>query len=155
MARLDQLPPELYSAIFEQLEGTFEERQSTILALSRAIPRSPVPDDLLFERIRITRLNQAYKLYRRLKRNPLDANRVRMFTYACWSAHADHLVNLVRLLFQVEEMTLLFGPDFTPEHLEELFEEPRTKLRLLHWAFNNLVFCERQKKNTELGVATF
>ena len=135
MAHLDKLPPELYTAIFEQFEGTFEERQQTIVALIRAIPRSPVPDYLLFERIRITQAKQAWPLYRRLKGSPNDVNRVRIFTYECWSAHADHVVNLVKLLHEVEELTLFFGPDFAPEHLEEMFEMPKTKLKLLNMRF--------------------
>lgn len=135
MAGLDQLPPELYTAIFEQFEGTFEERQATIVSLSRAIPRSPVPDSLLFERIHITNPRQAYPLYRRLKRNPPDADRVRIFTYTCWSAYADHVVNLVKLLIHVEEMTLFFGPDFAPEHLEKMLERPIEKLKLLKMRF--------------------
>ena len=135
MASLDQLPPELYAAILEQFEGTIEQRQQTILALTRAIPRSPVPDDLLFGHIRLSRAEQAFFLYRRLKRHPEDAARIRVFRYESWGAHADHLVNLLDLLHNVEEMVLWFGPDFAPEHLEDIFKKPRTTLRLLHMRF--------------------
>ncbi|EKM48464.1 uncharacterized protein PHACADRAFT_214787 [Phanerochaete carnosa HHB-10118-sp] len=139
MARLDELPPELYAAIFEQFEGGFDERQQTIVALVRAIPRSPVPDDLLFERIHLTKNRQAYTLYRRLRKNSKDADRVRIFTYECWTAHADYVVNLLKLLHQVEEMTLFFGPDFAPEHLEEIFEKPKERLKMLQLRFRPYV----------------
>ncbi|GJE85891.1 hypothetical protein PsYK624_019700 [Phanerochaete sordida] len=139
MARLDGLPLELYAAILEQLDGVYEERQQAIVSLIRAIPRSPVPDDLLFERVHLTKPRQTYDLYRRLRKNPNDADRVRVFTYKCWSANADHLVNLLNLLFQVREMTLFFGPDFAPDHLEEIFKKPRDKLTMLNLRFRPYV----------------
>ena len=134
-ASLDKLPPELYIAIFEHFDGTPLERNAAVLALTRAIPRSPVPDLLLFEQICLVSPRQAYPLYRRLKQAPTDAARVRIFSYKCWSADADHVVNVLGLLQHVEEMTLWFGPDFAPEHLEDIFKNPRSGLKMLHMRF--------------------
>jgi hypothetical protein len=135
MASLDQLPPELYTAIFEQFEGTSDERKRAVLALSRAIPHSPVPDDFLFEHIRLTRREQAFLLYRHLRERPRDVARIRCFRYEAWIAYGDHVVNLLSLLDHVEEMSLWFGPDFAPNHLEDIFKHPKTALRILQIRF--------------------
>ena len=42
--KLDQLPEELYMSILETIHD-FEERKSCTVALSRALPRSPVGVD--------------------------------------------------------------------------------------------------------------
>lgn len=135
MGCLDELPAELYAAIFDCFEGTFDERKRTILALTRAIPRSPVPDTLLFDQIRLTHPQQAWLLYRRLRKRHEDASRVRLFWYECWGADADMVVNLLALLWSVEGLTLWFGPDFSPEHLEDLFKKPRDNLTFLFLRF--------------------
>lgn len=135
MAHLDELPAELYTAILEQFEGTTGERQHAVAALIRAIPRSPVPYNLLFERIHLARRQQSFQLYRVLWKRRHDADRVRAFSYECWDAEADHVVNLVGLLRNVEEMTLWSGPSFTPENLEDLFTKPKASMRVLSIRF--------------------
>lgn len=135
MSQLALLPAELYTAIFEQFDGTLAERTQAILALIRAIPRSPVPDTLLFERVHLTRPKQAFLLYRRLREAPHDASRVRFFVYECWSADAQSVVNVLKLLRNLEEMSTWFGPDFAPEHVEEIFSNPRTTLKRLWLRF--------------------
>lgn len=135
MARLDSLPAELYTAILEQFNGTVQERQHSIASLICAIPRSPVPDTLLYERIHLSHRRQPFLLYRTLWKRRHDADRIQSFSYECWAADADHVVNLVGLMSNLEEMILWSGPDFAPENLEDMFRRPRTTLKRLSLRF--------------------
>ncbi|KAJ2967105.1 hypothetical protein NUW54_g13608 [Trametes sanguinea] len=130
---LDSLPPELLYDIVLHIEP--EDLKPSLLALSRAIPRSSVPTFLLFEKIRITRREQVFQLYRRLRDAPEDAARVREFAFESWTVDADIFVNLVGLMPSLAYFKLFVGPNFAPEHLEEIFEKPRPCLRYLSMRF--------------------
>jgi len=137
VAPLEALPPELYSAILSHVPTAF--LQQSVLSLTRAIPRSPVPIHHLFEHIRLKHGDQVSQLYLRLRRSPLDASWVQRFSLECWTVDADIVVNLIALIPQVLELSLYIGPNFAPEHLEEMFDKPRVSLKILSLRFRPYV----------------
>ena len=131
--KLTDLPVELFYDIIAQFEP--DDVTPSLLALSRALPRSNVPTYRLFENIRLRRSNQIFKLYQRLRNTPQDATRVRMFSLECWEVDADIFVNLAVLLPSVVRLSLFIGPNFAPEHLEDLFQKPQVNLQELSLRF--------------------
>lgn len=152
---LAELPIELYEAILFYVPS--RDLQYTILSVSRALPFSPVPLHELFRSIRITRPEQAIHLYRRLRlrnRSTLKPNLngleeatqdkaaswIRELFIESWSVDADVVLNLVKLIPQLNLLNLWIGPNnFTPEHLEELFEKPIPGLTYLSLRFRPYV----------------
>ncbi|KAI0756577.1 hypothetical protein C8Q80DRAFT_1129401 [Daedaleopsis nitida] len=134
---LDSLPVELILAIVAQIEP--DDIQRSLLSLSRAIPRSGVSVFLLFEKIRLTRQEQVFQLYRRLHDAPEDAARVRVFILECWTVDADVFVNLMALLPALVRLVIYVGPNFAPEHLEEIFHNPREGLKFVSMRFRPYV----------------
>jgi len=135
------LPTELYDAIFEQVPTA--ELQETVLATTRAIPSAPVSLHHLFRCVHLRAPEQAILLYRRL-RNPkhtasaaiATAGWVKEFSLEMWSVDAEIVINLVRLLPNLQALTIWVGPSsFAPEHLEELFSKPLLSLRYLALRF--------------------
>lgn len=126
-ASFANLPSELYHTIIAYFEP--EDLTSSLLSLSRALPLSPVPTYPLFNDIRLKRSEQVLQLYLRLRNAPEDAARVRTFSFECWSVDADVFVNLATLLPSVVQFSLHVGPNFAPEHLEEIFQHPMEELR--------------------------
>lgn len=132
-AKLSELPTELYAAIIEHFDSN--SVQPCILALTRAIPYAPIPLDRFFERITLRHQEQISQLYRRLRRTPEDATLVRAVSMESWVVDADVLINLLVLLPAIQQLTLFIGPNFAPEHLEELFQKPRSSLKHLSLRF--------------------
>lgn len=139
--QLDGLPGELYSAIISHLPA--DSVQQDVLALTRAIPRSPVPIHHLFERIHLKHAQQIVQLYRRLRNATNERNWVKDFGIVTWTVDADVLVNLLGILPRISSLLLFVGPNFAPEHLEEIFHGPREDLRSL-----SLRFCPYVKQAT-------
>ncbi|KAI0673562.1 hypothetical protein C8Q78DRAFT_1119415 [Trametes maxima] len=134
---LDALPGELlYDIVLHFDEDHFHQ---SLCALSRAIPRSPVPTHLLYDKIRLTRREQLFQLYRHVRISPKDGERVREFSFESWAADADIFVNLLALMPSLTYLKIFIGPDFAPEHLEEIFEKPRIHLRYLSMRFRPYV----------------
>ena len=138
---MDQLPTELYGAILRQLAK--DDRTSTTLALTRAIPLSPVPRAYLFEAIRLHTAKQVLLLYQRLRRaggkDSQEAAWVREFTLEAWTVDAQIVVNLLELLPHIGVLTLSIGTSFMPEHLEDVFRAPRVDLLALSVRFRPYV----------------
>lgn len=130
---LAELPPEIYSGILAHVPR--EEWQRTTLSLTRAIPRSPVPLHHLFEYIRLKSAESVVQLYRRLRGRLEEPRWVKEFSLETWSVDADVAVNLVVLLSQLSRITLFVGPNFAPEHMEEMLEKPREALRYISLRF--------------------
>lgn len=131
---LAELPPEIYSAILTHVST--EERQQVVLSLTRAIPRSPVPQHHLFEcTIRLKNAASVFQLYRRLRGCTREARWVRSISLETWTMDADIAVNLLSILPQLSKITLFVGPNFAPEHLEDILEKPRGDLRHLSLRF--------------------
>lgn len=135
--QLDGLPAELYSAIISHLPA--DSSQQDVLALTRAIPRSPVPIHHLFERIRIKHAQQIVQLHRRLRNATDERNWVKDFGIVTWTIDADALVNLMVILPRISSLLLFVGPNFAPEHLEGIFHEPREDLHFLSLRFRPYV----------------
>ncbi|KAI0330618.1 hypothetical protein GY45DRAFT_1323565 [Cubamyces sp. BRFM 1775] len=134
---LDSLPAELLYDIVSKFDP--ETFHQSLLALSRAIPRSPVPQHLLFPRIRLKRGEQVFQLYRRLRNAPEDATLVQEFSFEDWTVDADIFVNLIALMPSLTYLKIFIGPNFAPEHLEEIFQKPRPQLRYLSMRFRPYV----------------
>lgn len=130
---LDNLPAELYTAIFSHIPA--ETLQQDVLALTRAIPRSSVPIYHLFEHIRLKEARQIIQLYRRLRNATDEKNWVKDFGVMTWTVDADVLVNLLGILPRISSLLLFVGPNFAPEHLEDIFHKPRQDLRFLSLRF--------------------
>ncbi|KAI0688153.1 hypothetical protein BC835DRAFT_1285314 [Cytidiella melzeri] len=139
---LAYLPTELYNAIIAHLEEgskDYLEFRCSLLALSRAIPRAPLPLDALFRRIILQTPRQAQNLFLRLRKDASSARLVQVFKYECFEADADIIVNVLKLLQSVTDLTIFMGPNFAPEHLENLFASPRTNLKSLSLRFRPYV----------------
>ncbi|KAI0639832.1 hypothetical protein C8Q77DRAFT_1045644 [Trametes polyzona] len=135
--RLDNLPGELLYAIVSHFDQ--ENFKQSLVALSNAIPKSPVPTFLLFEKIHLKHGDQVFQLYRRLRHAPQDAERVREFSFESWTVDADIFVNLMALMPALTSLSMYIGPNFAPEHLEEIFQKPRETLRFLSMRFRPYV----------------
>ena len=127
---MDTLPTELYGSILRQTAQ--DDRKAVTLALTRAIPRSPVPREYLFETIRLHNATQVLLLYQHLRRvggkGSKEAAWVQEFILESWTVDAQIVVNLLELLPRIRVLALSIGTSFMPEHLEELFQAPRSDL---------------------------
>ncbi|KAK7058649.1 hypothetical protein VNI00_002285 [Paramarasmius palmivorus] len=104
-----------------------ELKEQTVLALSRALPYAPIPQQGLFSSIRIKRADQLPKLYLRLRSSNDEHNRVtswvHFFALECWNADPEILLDIIHLLPNLRGLILWVGPlNFKPEHLEELLD---------------------------------
>ncbi|KAH8835056.1 hypothetical protein DL96DRAFT_1572684 [Flagelloscypha sp. PMI_526] len=128
LATLTDLPTELFSHIISFLP--VEVTQSAVLALTRAAPLLPIPLFHLFEHILISKPSQVVGLYQRLRKVPADVdssprNWIRTVTVASFEVDADVCINLLNMVRGIERLTLHVGPkNFSPEHLEDLFDKP-------------------------------
>lgn len=125
------LPPELYSRILDFVPA--EALQRTTYALIRvcALASFSIPRHHLYTYIRIVYPEQAVKLYLHLAhrdRSSSDEDKIpqasgtRGLSLETWNVDADVFINLVRLLPNLESLSIRIGPsNFSPEHLEELF----------------------------------
>ncbi|KIY73449.1 hypothetical protein CYLTODRAFT_485594 [Cylindrobasidium torrendii FP15055 ss-10] len=152
---LDDLPVELYYAIIEQFDA--ETVRPSVLALSRAIPRSLVPIDRLFSDVTIRSTESALILYNRLRtlettpdgkvivKYSKNALHVRRLKVECWNVDADVLVNLIKSFKKMSILRLKVGPaNFTPEHLDELVTALRRDMHELeHFACRFRPYVEK------------
>jgi len=118
------------------------------LTLSRVLPSAPIPIQLLFHSIRIRRARQAVALLLRLRKaldTPCDsgeeridpcASWVKEFSVETWTVDADVVIDIVRLLPNLSSLNVRIGPsNISPEHLEQLFQEPIGMLMQLSLRF--------------------
>ncbi|KAF8560163.1 hypothetical protein OG21DRAFT_1401545 [Imleria badia] len=131
------LPPEIYDGILAHVPR--DERQQTSLSLTRAIPRSPVPLHHLFECIRLKSAESVVQLYRRLRGRLEEPRWVQEFSLETWNVDADVVVNLVALFSRLSMIALFVGPNFAPEHMEEMLEKPREALSYISLRFRPYV----------------
>lgn len=144
---LDALPAELYSAILVHIPE--DSLSATILALTRAIPRSPVPVDKLFKNIRLSSPERFVQLQTRLRTPSLstiqgisvhpDAQYIEQLRLECWTVDPNIVINLLALLYSphahIRRLTLWIGPHFGPDNLEEILQKPRPELQSLEIRF--------------------
>jgi hypothetical protein len=117
------LPTELYSSIIEQIPP--ESLQQSILSLTRALPYAPIPLHGLFERITLSRPEQAIQFTRRLLKP--DGEDVSLYVQELslhneWTVDAEVMVNLLRKLPRLRSLNLCIGTNFSPEHLKAIFQ---------------------------------
>ncbi|KAJ6623070.1 hypothetical protein B0H10DRAFT_1787091 [Mycena sp. CBHHK59/15] len=137
---ISSLPPELYWSIIAQIPQ--DSLQQSILSLTRALPYAPIPLQPLFQRIVITRPEQALQLTRRLIKSDGDAvaHYVEQFSVRNeWTVDADVLVNLIRKLPKLRSLSLCIGTNFAPEHLATMFERHLADLEYLSLRFRPYV----------------
>ncbi|KAI0319037.1 hypothetical protein OF83DRAFT_1170555 [Amylostereum chailletii] len=134
---IPQLPAELFAAILEQVPQV--DLQHTTAALIRALPRSPVPRYFLFLHIRLKTAEKVVQFGRYLRTYKEDAKLVNKFSLEAWTVDANVAVNLILQLPNLEWLSLFVGPNFAPEHLEELFEKPMIGLKFLSLRFRPYV----------------
>ncbi|KAJ7292913.1 hypothetical protein C8J57DRAFT_10055 [Mycena rebaudengoi] len=135
------IPPELYALITRQIDE--RDLQQSLLALSRALPSTPIPLDLLFERVTITRgSEQAIQLTRRLLQ-PDGEDAATHVQHFClqdeWTIDAEVTVNLLRKLPNLRSLSLCIGTNFAPEHLEAILKRPMAHLQYLSLRFRPYV----------------
>lgn len=129
----DQLPSELYSDIIDCLDDNII--QQTVLSLTRAFPRAPIPLDRLFRNIRLKGAQRVVQFYTRIRRDQVARSWVRTFSLETWTADADVVINILALFPTLSELRLFMGPNFSPDHLEEIFARPTDGLKLLSLRF--------------------
>jgi len=135
-----RLPGELYSAIIQHLPD--DEVQYTIWSLTRVLPYAPISQHHLFECVRLKLSKQALLFYRRLRQptgslpGPDACAWVRAIFIENWTVDADIVVNIVKLLPNLEVLNLWIGArNFSPEHLEDMFARPLPHLENLSLRF--------------------
>ncbi|KAH9950988.1 hypothetical protein B0H21DRAFT_720822 [Amylocystis lapponica] len=96
-APLACLPPELYSAIISCIPP--DVHQKTVLSLTRAIARSPVPVYHLFDYgVHLKHADQVFALFRCLRLKSHYIAWIHEFSLECWSVDADIVINLLALI---------------------------------------------------------
>ncbi|THV06524.1 hypothetical protein K435DRAFT_960495 [Dendrothele bispora CBS 962.96] len=133
----DDLPGELYDVILSHVpESDF---RTTILSLTRVLPYSGISTRRLFRDVCLKRPEQVVQFYQRLRSKSsiitsgtekseeenvdLTPTWVQTFSLESWTADAEIILNIVQLLPNLTRLTLWIGPtNFTPEHLEEMFD---------------------------------
>lgn len=143
LACFADLPSELFSGVLDEVDP--EDLQSTTLALTKAIPNAPISLHHLFRHIRLTRQNQPWLLHQRVRLNQgqengrtsrfVDPLWVRSFRWLGWTVDADVLINLLDILSGIQDLHINVGTTFAPEHLEDMFRNPRPDLQRLSLRF--------------------
>ena len=140
---LDTLPGELYSAIIEHLPE--DDYQYTTASLICTLPYAPIPRHHLYKIIRIRRPQQTVACYLHLRKvkNKFDTNIndgscpltwIQVLRIEEWTVDGDVALNLVSMLPRayLNSFNIWIGANnFTPEHLEEMFENPFDKVAKL------------------------
>lgn len=129
----EQLPPELYGDIIDCLPD--QDIQQNILSLTRALPHAPIPLERLFRNIRLTKPQQVVQFYTRIRRDAEARTWIRTFSLETWEADADVVINVLALFPELRELRLFMGPNFSPDHLEEIFMNPKEGIELLSLRF--------------------
>lgn len=132
-SHLCHLPSELYSHILDQVPEQYLQR--TAFALRLALPRAPIAQYHLFTCIRLTRAEQVIQLSRRLREVPEYYSQSATFSLETWTVDADAAINLIRTLPRLKSLTLFIGPNWAPEHLEELLQKPIQALKNVSFRF--------------------
>ncbi|EAU92313.1 hypothetical protein CC1G_00532 [Coprinopsis cinerea okayama7 len=155
MSLLGQLPGELYSSIFDYLPK--EVVQCTVLSLTRVFPKAAIPLRYLYASIRVRKQGQEVALNRHLRELKSRESKAKEegdtstsspmamiyeLSVELWTVDADILVNIVGMLrtYRLKSLTIWIGPNnFSPEHLEEMFQRPIESLVYLGLRFRPYV----------------
>ncbi|WVR03704.1 hypothetical protein IAU60_000699 [Kwoniella sp. DSM 27419] len=132
-----RLPPELIDDLLHQVPPN--ERQVTALALKRVFPDHPISSRHLWTHLVVYRAGQLMPLWRKLKEDEVMRRGVRTFAMQSWRGDADILNNVMRCITSINTLMLNIGTNFSPDHLEEMFEEPREGLEKMELRFRPYV----------------
>ncbi|WVQ93645.1 hypothetical protein IAU59_000721 [Kwoniella sp. CBS 9459] len=132
-----RLPPELIDDLLYQVPPN--QRQVTALALKRVFPDHPISSRHLWNHLVVYRAAQLMPLWRKLKSDEAMRNGVKTFSMQSWRGDADILNNVMRCITSLNTLMLNIGTNFAPDHLEEIFEDPREGLEKMELRFRPYV----------------
>ncbi|OCF75120.1 hypothetical protein I204_03969 [Kwoniella mangroviensis CBS 8886] len=153
-----QLPPELIDHLLSLVPPA--HRQITSLSLTRVFPDYPISTRHLFEHLIVYNPRQLWPLWRKLKsindgeqedprsdggeenRKITRSGGIKSFTLKSWKGDVDILNNILRCISPekgLNTIMLNIGTNFSPDHLEEMFDQPRMGLRRLEMRFRPYV----------------
>ncbi|ORX35255.1 hypothetical protein BD324DRAFT_582139 [Kockovaella imperatae] len=141
-ASITKLPTELIDQLLNHIPP--DQLQRTALSLIQVFPEYGLSTRHLWIHLVVHRGKQLIPLWRRLQRDrKVDDGRmsqmVRTFCMKSWAGDADILNNVMRCLPDVPTLLLNVGTNFAPEHLQEMFETFRPRLRRLEVRFRPYV----------------
>ncbi|WVQ78905.1 hypothetical protein IAT38_000996 [Cryptococcus sp. DSM 104549] len=132
-----QLPPELIDHLLTQVPPDI--LQLTALALTRVFPDHFISKRHLWKHLVVYRAGQLMPLWRKLQEDEGMRDGVRTFCMQSWRGDADILNNVMRRLNNIHALMLNIGTNFAPEHLEEMFIDPRQGLERMELRFRPYV----------------
>ncbi|WVF66010.1 hypothetical protein IAT40_000748 [Kwoniella sp. CBS 6097] len=132
-----RLPPELIDDLLYQVPPN--QRQVTALALKRVFPDHPISSRHLWNHLVVYRAAQLMPLWRKLKADEAMRRGVKTFSMQSWRGDADILNNVMRCITSLNTLMLNIGTNFAPDHLEEMFEDPREALEKMELRFRPYV----------------
>ncbi|OCF44090.1 hypothetical protein I317_02043 [Kwoniella heveanensis CBS 569] len=132
-----RLPPELIDDLLYQVPPN--QRQVTALALKRVFPDYPISPKHLWNHLVVYRAAQLMPLWRKLKHDEAMRRGVKTFSMQSWRGDADILNNVMRCITSLNTLMLNIGTNFAPDHLEEMFEDPREGLEKMELRFRPYV----------------
>ncbi|KAJ1302617.1 hypothetical protein OPQ81_002934 [Rhizoctonia solani] len=144
MPTLSGLPSDVYAVILSHVPPP--ERQRAVLNLSRALPRSSVPTNQIFNHIIVYTSAAVIHLCNHFRQrkdyqthvyNPSEL--VKSISVRAWFVEADLVVDLLALLPSVPIIHMSIGTTYAPEHLRDIFASPRPALRTLQLRFKPYV----------------
>ncbi|KAL7424690.1 hypothetical protein Q5752_000374 [Cryptotrichosporon argae] len=138
-----RLPPELLDLVLSHVAP--DARSYTAASLSRVFPDAPPAYVHRWRHVVVGKPAQLLPLYRRIQRDEQERGDVgggrlaRTFAQQAWRGDADMLNNVLRCLPALDALLLNCGTNFAPEHLQEMFDEPRPGMRRMEVRFRPYV----------------
>ncbi|KAH9057343.1 hypothetical protein EDB87DRAFT_1632065 [Lactarius vividus] len=135
MTGLTSLPPELFACILDCVPSI--DLQQTTISLLRILSYGRIPNwhRYLFHHIHLKSSDNVRTLGEHLQRTPGDAELIKKFSLATWTADADAAINVVLMIPDLEWLSLCIDINFTTDHLRHLFHKPMPNLRYLSLRF--------------------
>ncbi|KAK8861692.1 hypothetical protein IAR55_002515 [Kwoniella newhampshirensis] len=137
LAPILTLPPELIDHLLSLVPP--EQRQTSALALLRVFPHHPFAAKHLWTHLVVYRGGQLMPLWKKLREDEAMRDGVRSFSLQSWRGDADILNNVMRCLNHINTLMLNIGTNFAPDHLEEMFENPREDIERMELRFRPYV----------------
>lgn len=136
MAKLEDLPSEIYVEVLSHLRA--RELKNTTLALSRALPRAPIPIHLIYKDLILSTAREVALFSDKIRKTPqssLPRSWIHHIQICPWSCSPDSQVILVTELPDLTSLRLNIGSTFVPEHVQDILRTPRPTLNLLSLRF--------------------
>lgn len=155
MTSLTSLPPELFACILDCVPSI--DLQQTTISLLRISSHGLIPNwrRYLFYHIHLKSENKVRALSEHLQETPGDADFIKKFSLATWSADANAAINVILMIPELEWLSLCIGMNFAPEHLRRLFHKPMTNLRYLSLQFRPNVSESKAICNPHIRRSTY